>query len=169
MMTTIAAMSCSSSTSATSVPSGILDRVCRQLTLDGELDSSTTLLRYDTTSKFEYAAAVIQGIEPIDSPDDLIAIEQTEARVEQQLRTVPLPAPVTAICQWRTITPSQRNLHFDDLLVEVSSAVSIETPDGVQRGVFVRSTLGGRQAGSYYWVTSDPPTTMLRLDVSESP
>jgi hypothetical protein len=167
MMAAIVPASCS--TSSAGVPAGVLDRVCAQLTLEGEISSSTTLLHYDTTSKFQYVLALMQAHEPIASPDDLTSMMQVETRVEQQLNTVPLPAPLSAGCQWRRIAPDQRNLHFDDPLVEVSSVVSIDTPGGAQRGAFVRSTLGGRQAGSYYWVTSAPSTPIVRLDVSESP
>jgi hypothetical protein len=62
------------------------------------------------------------------------------------------------------ITSGERNRRFDDPLVEVSSPVVVRG----RRGVFVRSRLGGGQAGVYYWIdlqTREAP----RLDVSESP
>jgi hypothetical protein len=67
-------------------PAAVLDTVCETMKRDNEIDASTPLLRYTTTSRFQYASALMQALRAPASIGQVTAVAREAEEVEKQLR-----------------------------------------------------------------------------------
>jgi hypothetical protein len=119
-----------------------------------QLQASGTIAVIDQTQPiFDLAGlAQIDGIEM--TPDTARNVQQLEWRARDRFTPESIRVPSCA-CSYRLMPRQQQ--YRDVIQVEMSGVV--EDPFTHSRGVFVRSSAGGRPGATWMWVTLAPSST----------